>query len=382
MDRITMFYIDRFKSLCEFNIPFSTSPDTNFLCLIGKNGAGKSTILQAIDFAGQIFRGDISSWLRSRGWERRHLISQKNMRNITLHIEGFFGDKKIVWKSSFSTTHLKCSNEKIYINDEEVLSLSNDSYSINKGPAEKNFVKYEGSFLSIIKDSFLQKVELLDFVNFMKKVYSFDTLNSRQLRSRARPVGPDGNIGRGGELLSGLIASFKQGEIEKLLNTTKDFYPWIESIYPDTLRGGWKELYFVESNNGSFYRNFPSLHECDGVLRLVGILSELMTSDTFIVFDEIENGFNPEIMEKLVHALVQSRKQIIVTTHNPVVLNYIDENVAKDGVLLVYRKNIGNTNIIRFFDLPEASEKLSYLGPGEVFLDTDINETLKNNGLL
>ena len=376
-----MFYIDKFKSLCEFTIPFPTSSDINFLCLIEKNGAGKSTILQAIDFAGQIFRGDISGWLRSRGWERRHLISQKNMRTITLKIEGFFGNKKILWKSSFSTTHLKCSNEKIYIDDEEVFSLSNDSYSINKGPAEKKIVKYEGSFLSVIEDSFLKKIELFDFVNFMKKVYSFDTLNSRQMRSRARPAGPDGNIGRGGELLAGRIASLKQGEIQELLNATKDFYPWIEDIYPDTLRGGWKELYFVESDHGCF-RNVPSLHECDGVLRVVGILSELMTSDTFVVFDEIENGFNPEIMEKLVHVLVKSRKQIMVTTHNPVILNYIDENVAKESVLLVYRKNTGNTNIIRFFELPETSEKLSYLGPGEVFLDTDIDETLKNTGLL
>lgn len=310
------------------------------------------------------------------------LLAKKNIRNILLEVEGNFENKKVSWKASFSTTSLKCVSEKIYIDNEEVLLLTNESFSIKKGPLEKKFIKYEGSFLSVVEDSFLKEIELLKFVNFMKKIYSFDTLNSRQLRNRSRLVGSGGNIGRCGEFLSGRIASFKQVEIDSLVKNIKYFYPWINDIYADSLRGGWKELQFIESTDEKYYRNFSSHHECDGALRLVGFLSELMTSDTVIAFDEIENGFNPEIMDKLVHTLIECKKQIIVTTHNPVILNYIDENIVEDSILLVYRKELGRTGIVRFFELPEPSKKLSYLGPGEVFLDTIIDDVLKDNGLL
>ena len=40
--------------------------------------------------------------------------------------------------------------------------------------------------------------------------------------------------------------------------------------------------------------------------------------------------------------------------------------------MLLYRDGHGHTKSVRFFDLPSVSRKLGLLGPGEVFVDTDL----------
>jgi len=65
-------------------------------------------------------------------------------------------------------------------------------------------------------------------------------------------------------------------------------------------------------------------------------------------------------------------KQVIVTTHSPVILNFLEDAVAREGVMLLYKTDEGETEARRYFDLPETSHKLRGLGPGEVFVDTDL----------
>ncbi len=56
--------VDNFKSLDGFDLELS-----RFTCLIGLNGSGKSTVLQAVDFLARLFRGNISGWLAQRQWK-------------------------------------------------------------------------------------------------------------------------------------------------------------------------------------------------------------------------------------------------------------------------------------------------------------------------
>lgn len=88
-----------------------------------------------------------------------------------------------------------------------------------------------------------------------------------------------------------------------------------------------------------------------------------------LLFDEIENGINPEVIEKVVDALVASPKQIIVTTHSPMLLNYMTDEVAKQSVMLIYKNKDGSTHATRFFDIPSAARKLKSLAPGDAMLD-------------
>jgi len=106
---------------------------------------------------------------------------------------------------------------------------------------------------------------------------------------------------------------------------------------------------------------------------MLAILSQTLASGTLLLFDEIENGINPALMEKLVRCLLESDRQILVTTHNPIVLNFLPEEAAKESVFLIYKQH-GKTLALPFFQCPETLAKLDLLGPGEVYLDTDVRE--------
>jgi hypothetical protein len=69
---------------------------------------------------------------------------------------------------------------------------------------------------------------------------------------------------------------------------------------------------------------------------------------------------------------LESKRQTIVTTHSPLVLNYLPDAVAKESVVLLFRDVSGSTRSVRLFDLPSAREKLDFLGPGEVYVDSNI----------
>lgn len=63
--------------------------------------------------------------------------------------------------------------------------------------------------------------------------------------------------------------------------------------------------------------------------------------------------------------------QVIVTTHSPMVLNYLDDNIAEKSVQLVYKSESAQTRVRPFFGIEYTREKLSYMGPGEALIDTD-----------
>ena len=397
-NRITRFYIDKFKSLSEFDLPMPESAENNFICLIGKNGAGKSTILQAIDFVGQIFRGNITAWLKSRNWKRTDILEKPTIRTINITIEGTFDNQFVEWKGIFNVLNMNCTHESIQIDGQKAFTKNEKQFIFYKTDGEKNEVydgifAYEGSFLALLNKKILEKYNVNTFVSFMKSVFSFDTLNSKQLRAYSRTNDDYPNIGSGGEKLAGRFYNFSQEEKNFIIDTVKDFYPWLYSAQANTKKGGWIGMRFFEKDTQAtkklntlipenesitLLRGITSQHSCDGLLRLFAIVTELATSDSFIVFDEIENGFHPEIMKKLIQLFIKSKKQILITTHNPVLLNYIEDDIAKESVVLVYKAEPFKSKAIRFFDIPEAKERLQYLGAGEAFLDIDFDDMIEN----
>jgi len=96
-----------------------------------------------------------------------------------------------------------------------------------------------------------------------------------------------------------------------------------------------------------------------------------------LLFDEIENGFNPSIIKEIVNLLLQTEKQILVTTHSPEVLQYIPDDLAQQAVKFIYKDKKGATLSADFFNDEETNKKLRALSPGEVFLDVDLESLAK-----
>lgn len=387
------FYIDNFKSLVDFRLPPKPHQLGSFTCLVGLNGAGKSTVLQAFDFVGHLANGQVVTWLKQREWKTSDLTSRflklKKLIQFELEIE-VPGEGRIVWSGSFNTTEMRCTAETVtveggeqalHIKDGQLLVSGTDSKPSIQYPIRS--MKYEGSTLS-----FIDVRDVHPALGVLKHVAanlrSLDLLSPQSMRRRAKE-GAD--IGYGGERLSAFIHGLTTKDKVALTDALKKFYPKVAELSTTALRAGWKDLRVVEQYDSAPLSRLESdaRQVNDGLLRVLAVLSQVSVSDgaghkghtdglgqSCVLFDEIENGINPEIMQKLVELLLGAERQVIVTTHSPLVLNYLPDEVAKEAVLLVYRNSAGHTKVVRLFDLPSTKKKLALLGPGEVFVDTNL----------
>ena len=373
---IREFYINNFKSLVNFELKFD-----KFTCLIGLNGSGKSTILQAIDFTTQLVKAHIEDWLKTREWEPEDLLNYfKRDDNINFFIKLQLGNSFYSWHSEFNANTLTCPNEEI-INDatgEILFKVANRTYHIGKNPQKPIEFKYQGSLLSVLQDEVLTE-ELINIRDFLVSVKSTDLLSPQMMRKRARQA--DNDLGLGGEKLSAFLHDLSNNEKNQLNQLIKEkFIPTFESVETTTIQAGWKKLSVIENvfqeNNlcNTEQLRTEAKHISDGLLRLLAILSQMMTSHQVLLFDEIEDGINPEIVEKLVDLLVSTSQQIIITTHSPILLNYIEDEQAKKSVIFTYKNQNCITQQRPFFTIKGVAEKLEILGPGEAILDVSLNE--------
>lgn len=377
---ITNLHIENFKSLADFDLPPNGLRLGKFTCLIGLNGSGKSTLLQAFDFLGQLAVGRMRDWLEQRGWKNKELACNLGKRSPIIHFRiGFHFDESgdVEWEGNFNTTLLRCTFEQIKKNDALLLEVNEGRLSIAKMDQrppqviEKPDLAYEGSVFSILqlKDA---HSDLFRVKKLLQNLKSLELLSPHLLHKRAASAD---DIGIGGEKLAPFLAQLTDDSHRQLQVLLKEFYPHLEKWMVKGYRFGWKGLRVWEDyGSGSVV---DATHLNDGMLRVIAILAQAFSRHTLLLFDEIENGVNPELVEKLVNWLIKlgsDGKQVIVTTHSPMILNYIPDAVAREAVILLYKLADGRTRCVRFFDLPETQLKLRALGPGEVFVDTKLGE--------
>lgn len=372
-------YLDNFKSLMDFSLPpKSDSHDLpSFSCLVGLNGSGKSTILQAFDFLSQLPQGNIDDWLKVRGWKAKDLTSRFTKRStisfeVTLRVQG----KRIEWSGTYNTVLQRCTTEEIVRDGVRVMMVQDGRLQIHDSPGLAVSVKeliYQGSILSIYKFDEEKSPAVKAIRDFSTGMKSLELLNPQLIKNRSRSAD---DVGFGGEKLTAFYHGLDAEKKSAISDALRTFYPQVKQILSSSLRAGWKTLAVVESfENGSKSRlETETIHLNDGMLRILTIITQMQSSHSCLLFDEIENGINAELVEQLMDYLVNGEKQVIVTTHSPMVLNYLDDDVAKNGVFLVYRTRSGYTRCGRFFNSSQAKEKLSLLGPGEVLIDTALDE--------
>ncbi|MBI9095910.1 MAG: AAA family ATPase [Sphaerochaeta sp.] len=383
---LKQFTIDNFKSLIEFSFPPMQDTDSlpHFSCLVGTNGAGKSTILQAFDFIHHLASGTLESWLKARGWKLNELTSRfSEKRTITFKLVIAEGSLSYQWSGSFNTVTSRCTTEAIYINSNPaaVMSISEGILRYKRGndhiTASAKDYSYKGSILSFLKSDPDSMPEIAAVKKFVEGLKSLELLNPQLIKTRSREAD---DVGSGGEKLAGYLSHLPKDRSEEIVVALRKFYPQVIQARPQSLRAGWKTYWITEDYKATQKIRLETeiQHLSDGMLRILTIIAQVLSDREFILLDEIENGMNPELVEQLMDYLVTSKKQILVTTHSPMVLNYLDDEVAKAGVFLVYKSEDGITRCGRYFGSSITQEKLDLLGPGEVYVDTAIESVAKD----
>lgn len=406
---IHTFKISNFKSIREISIDFQK---INFI--VGMNGSGKSTILQALDFTSQLVKGDIESWLVNREWDIKDLRNQTSkIRRYNIDIEIWLDhpdpeiEKFIIWKASFSTRDLFCRMESISLYDkksknfEPVMVAASGSVAISgkeyipdctntnftnvktprkhlKNKKENKFSltnNYQGSILSSLKEDYFNSYmkHVKDFIGNMS---TLELLSPSTLRKRSR-LNKE-KLGIGGERLAGRIAELKNSNYDSYRSVQEHlqkFYPHLNDIDIKSFVSGWKQLVFQENYKNSNIMTSAN-HINDGMLRILAILTQVFQSNSSVILlDEIENGINQEIIKPLVRILAEVKKvQFVITTHSPLLLNYLSDREAKEGLFFAYKDSNGNMRVRKFFETIDEPEMLEYTGPGEIFVNTDLKE--------
>lgn len=154
-------------------------------------------------------------------------------------------------------------------------------------------------------------------------------LEPRDLMREDVPLADIESIGPKGQNLAAFLNTLKhkrQRDFESFNLSLKNILPTKASIDIEPLKEG--RVLLKLSENGSW---FSARLISEGTLRVIGLLAAIYPKNpaTLIAFEEPENGIHPIrlklIGEILRNAARQHGKQIIITTHSPVLPEYFDE---------------------------------------------------------
>jgi predicted ATPase len=378
--RIVAFSIEHFKSIQKLSMP-EEGELGSLCCLVGANGAGKTTVLQALDFIAAMFDADrIRGWLKERGWERSELTPAGSKSPLMwLSVTARLGEDRLRWVGFFNKSKelWRCTKEIVTCNDNEyIFDLVDGKIRIlgTRGGLYRGLdFDYNGSVLSSIKlnkeiwGDYLSIIE--SFVNFMRSIKSLELLSPHLIKQRARE---GESLGLGGERLSAYIYRLGEEQRARLLEKFKLFYPQVVDLKTGAKQGGWKRLAIVETR-GSATIELDARHASDGMLRVLTMLTELLCSPhPVVLLDEVENGLYPELLQPLIQTLCDAGKQVFITTHSPLLLNWMPADVARRDVFFVYRDARQRLAARRFTSLPAVQDALAVLGPGEAFADVSL----------
>jgi len=141
---------------------------------------------------------------------------------------------------------------------------------------------------------------------------------------------------------------------------------------PAAPHSGAKALEFILSGNGQHPVTIPASLASGGALLLTAFLTLAYTETaSLLMFEEPENGLHPfrlqmvlDILRKMSRGEVGNRKrQIVITTHNPLLLNY----ASPEEVRVFVRHPVDGTKVIPMTNVPDIDRLLKEFAVGELW---------------
>lgn len=337
--------IKNFKSITETALSLS-----NVNVFIGANGSGKSNILEAI--------GMVAA-------ERSSQIEVKDMIQKGIRIA-----KPDLMVSSFYGLPI---NQRIEVDLVDGVGgrikygVSNkqpaDIYSVWHAPYSTG--EYRGSDEAVV----YEKMKILHAYLSQYLIYAISVNALRGFTSDSFQY----PLGINGEGLDVLLNNLPKEEILQIKEAAADCISWIEDIFFDSEEvykmQGYKlgrsksNLYFRDKYMQKKNNLFSAENANEGALELLFYLTLFISKKTpsFFAIDNIENGLNPRLcrhlMKKVAELAVKNGKQVLITTHNPAILDGLNLNDEHQRLYVVSRNDEGKTQAKRIQVKPQSDEK-------------------------
>ncbi|ODS42754.1 MAG: hypothetical protein MSIBF_05525 [Candidatus Altiarchaeales archaeon IMC4] len=385
--KLKSIHVQNFKSLKDTTIELS-----DFNVLVGVNGSGKSNIVEVFRFLKHINQqGVINPFGKYGGYknlvwkgneelpvvfELKFENKKKETLSYELAISGFGGVFKLE-KESIVLKDFNAINEGKNISVEySGRKIESDKLKgIKKESLENKILLLSGILTPmIISLGDLKKKEIDNVMTAIFTIWGSSILNSvhnfipANMKSPAKFESSEGfSLGLmegfnamdydGGNLQMFLYKLFSENNSnwpKEITNRLKILFPNIERMSPVPTSEGKVMLEVVESGT-----KFIPQSLSDGFFKIMAVLALSFgkTSGSLLVIDEIENSLHPEAIEILIDALKSSGKQVIITTHSPIVLN-----MCKVEDILFVKKEVDETKVSRAKDAEKLKKDLEKAG--------------------
>jgi len=370
---ITRIKVKNFKSLADFEI----AGLSRFTCLIGLNGSGKTTLLQFLDFVRALLQGRIKEWFDQYRWDTADIITFGSpKRSIEFEIDVMDSGDTQTWFARFNIQEMRCTQESLVMKHQDGTTVDVAFYAENKlklygndYPLPPNF-KQQGSIFSILHPLPAAPAEI-----FASKTFGVLDPSSIAQSTQTKAGIKNIEVKSDGYGLVGFISQLPENLQNDLFEKLQEFYPAVKHHKIRKQHFGWKNLLLNELENAYF----DASHLSYGTLRLLVILSQYYSANACLIFDEIENGINQELIEKLLTLLQNfNGKQVLVTTHSALVLNYLSDKAAKDSVVFLYKDSSGYTHAVKFFEIPQIAKQMEFMAPGQIMSQTKLIDFSNN----
>ncbi|MHB1422684.1 MAG: AAA family ATPase [Gemmataceae bacterium] len=379
-------HIENYKCLRDVTVDLG-----DFTILIGPNDSGKSSFLEVVQSFGKLVRQGYAGLF---GGDRTpaNLVWRKDAgRHIVMEAAGISADHRFDYRLEIPIDQrppresLECDGDKLFWT-EEVSASQPPPYNYAPGtrvvvlgkskmntvqPAQagvvylQQFVQQNPALSAAIAEAFTSSLE-----------YQFD------LDSLPRPSVPQPGIvlEPSGANLAAVLDLMQnspdRSSFETLQKSLHEAIPTLRGIVlppvPQPSVQGAKALEFILSGNGQPPVTIPASQASGGALLLTAFLTLAYTQTPgLLLFEEPENGLHPyrlrwvlDILRKMNRGEIGNRKrQIILTTHNPLLLNYANP----EEVRVFVRHPEEGTKVIPMTQVPDIDRLLKEFALGELW---------------
>jgi predicted ATPase len=122
----------------------------------------------------------------------------------------------------------------------------------------------------------------------------------------------------------------------------------------------------------------------DGTLRVLAIAAALLSAPehSIVIIEEIDNGVHPSRAKQLLNQInkiaLQRRLRIVLSTHNPALMDALPDEVVPDVVFCYRDKVDGSSKLVSLKDVPDYPELISQGSLGDLVTEGALSNFVKN----
>ncbi|CAL1519390.1 DNA replication and repair protein RecF [Chitinophaga sp. MM2321] len=347
---------------------------------IGANGSGKTNILEAIALAGAARANDLNyESFYSRGVRVARpdqiissFVDSSQGNSIDLKLNFLEKNEKFIYEFTLTPAHMQDVYTRwIDLSEEEMMPeilLQHFKEITQKTPNISG-----NELLSRANDLLAQRgLNKSRRYDPILTEYAIFDINTKSLRGIAPSESKKSPLGINGEGLDLFIASLNKEE-KTILNRSKFLFDWLDDIISDKedklklsgLKAGKSisTLYFRDLYMNSKNNTLSAENSNEGILHILFYIALFLSDKTPKLFaiDNIETALNPLLCQTLIEQIVSlsedNGKQVLITTHNPAILDGLNLFDDEQRLFEVFRDDSGHTCTRRIKFKSDLSDK-------------------------